>query len=1102
MIIKFLFSILILVLFAFNINSQSVKFFHYTTDDGLSQGTIKTVFQDKSGFMWFGTDDGLNKFDGSTFTVFQNNPLDSSSISNNNINAIIQDKEGLIWIGTDWGLNSYSPVTNKFKQYLQNPKKEYQLSDNVIQCLIEDEYGIIWIGTENGGLVGFDKNIKKFTVYKNNPKETSSLPSNNINCITQTHDGNMWLGTNVGFSKFKKISGLFINFKFNDSKDSLWNTYNNKVTCIFEDSKNRFWIGTDKGGVNTFDINTNQFQDFGLKTTENVENKKNRIRAIIEDADHKIWVATSAGLTYFDEEKINFVKYYQNQNDINDNFSLNFNDLYSLYKDKSGSIWIGTYGNGINVFHPKRIIFNHFRKNDYDPKEFTSNLIHGFAQKKDGSLVIGTNGGGLLKFNKEKSSVLNLKNLYPKIHNSILSIHVDKEDIIWLGTWGNGLQMFDEKNKIVETIELENNKTLNNTILCIYEENNILWLGTYSGGLIKFNKKTKESTFYNTSNGLGSDKIFCISGNNTDTLFIGTRYGGLNIFNKKTEKAISYFVDKKCTSCISSNTVINIYDDQKGNLWLATESGLNKFQKKSQKFITYYKHDGLPNDHIYSIIPDSEGYLWLSTNKGICRFNPNDSIINSQSFRNYDVNDGLQGNEFNQCSYFNSKSGELYFGGTNGFNSFFPINLNEHTFNPDVYLTSFKVFDIEQNLDTNISLKKEIILNYKENFLSFEFVGLDYVFTAKNKYSFKMENLDDEWSIPSSRRYASYPNMQPGEYIFKIRTLNNNYQWSNKELSFQIIIKPPFWKTWQFILITILFIILVVFIFFRYRINKIKQEKKFLEESVNQRTNELIKKNNDITNSIKYAKKIQEALLPSHSYLNEMFDDSFIYFKAKDIVSGDFFWASKIDNKVIIACGDCTGHGVPGAFMSIIGNNFLMQIINERKITNPDTILSELNLAIINALHQTNGHHEENIDGIDIAICTIEDDILEFSGANSSIYIVADKKIHYFKGDSISTGGTLVKVEKKYDKIRFKLRKGDMLYLFTDGFSNQFGGEEGKKYLLKNFQEFIFELSKKPMCEQYLEIDNELKSWMLNHTQIDDILIIGITINSLSNKSN
>ena len=1091
---KLLNIILIILLFTFSVNSQSVKFNHYTTDDGLSHGIVKSIFQDKSGFMWFGTEDGLNKFDGYNFTIFQNNPIDSNSISNNVINAIIQDNEGLIWIGTNWGLNSYNPINNKFTKYLQNPNSDYQLSDNVIQSIFEDEYGIIWIGTENGGLVGFDKKIGKFTGYNYNPNETSSLPSNNINCIFQSKDGNMWIGTNVGISKFKKLTGLFINYKLKDSVDSLWNSINNKVTCILEDSKSRFWIGTDNNGINLFDKNTEQFQNFSLKSIENAENSKNKIREIIEDADHKIWFATSSGLTFFDEEKKEFNKYYQNQNDIDDNFSLNYNDLNALYKDKSGSIWIGTNGKGINVFHPKRIKFNHYRKSDYDQKEFTSNLIHGFAQKKDGSIIIGTNGGGLLKFNKKENTIINLKNQLNEIHNSILSVFIDNDDIIWLGTWGKGLQRVDEKNMKVKTYELNNNS---NTILCIYEEGDFLWLGTYSGGLVKFNKKTEKSIFYNTSNGLGSDKIYCISGSFTDTLFIGTRYGGMNIFNKKTEKATSFMVNKNCENCISSNTVNYIYDDLQGILWLATESGLNKFEKKSKKFIKYFKYDGLPNDHIYSIIPDSEGFLWLSTNKGISRFNPNDSIITSKSFKNFDVNDGLQGNEFNQCSYLQSRTGEFYFGGTNGFNTFYPVSLNENNFNPSVYLTSFKIFDIEQNLDSNISIKKTIVLDYTQNFLSFEFVGLDYVFTSKNQYSYKMDNLDDEWSHPSSRRYASYPNIQPGEYVFRVRAMNNNYQISNQEYSIQIIVKPPFWKTLQFIITTSILFILITFILFRYRIRKIKKEKKALADSINKRTIELIKKNNSITNNIKYAKRIQEALLPAHNLLKEIYFDSFIYFRPKDIVSGDFFWISQVNDTTIIACCDCTGHGVSGAFMSIIGNSFLMQIVNERIITHPGTILDELNNSIVNALHQKDGTHEDNIDGIDIAICSIKGDILEFAGANRPINIITDKKLHYLKGDITSTGCTLRQVEKKFTTTRFKLRKGDILYLFTDGFSNQFGGEEGKRYLLKNFQEFLFELSKKPMCDQYYEIDTELNSWMLNHEQIDDILIIGITIDNL-----
>lgn len=1082
---KFLLAIFLLI-YTFSLAfTQAIKFTHYSTNDGLSQGTVKAILQDKNGFIWIGTDDGLNKFNGYEFNVFHNNPSDSTTISNNDINAIIQDKEGIVWIGTNWGLNSYNPITSKFTQFLQNPSKEHQLSDNVIQTILEDEYGIIWLGTENGGLVGYDKNINKFTVYKNNPKESASIPSNKVNCLIKARDGNIWIGTNEGLVKFKKLSGIFVTYKQSTDLDTTWNKSKNIITSIFEDDNGIFWIGTDKAGISTFDPKTETFVDYGIKITDN--NKINRIRGIVEDNNKKIWIATSHGLSFYDEKSNSFNKYITN--DPKDIYSLTHNDLYSIYKDNTGSIWIGTYGNGLNVFHPNRIKFQHYRKNEYSENEFESNLIHGFAEDKYGNLLIGTNGGGLMSFNRKNNTFSMLNKKVPEIYKSILTVHVDKDNIAWLGTWGNGLQKLDLNTMKIKTYDTKNSGISGNTILCIYEENGILWLGTYSGGLIRFDKTTEEVKIFNTRNGLGSDKVFCISGNNTDTLWIGTRYGGFNIFNKKTENAITFMLNKKNSASISSNTVISLYNNN-GEVWLATESGLNKFIKSTGEFKKYYRADGLPNDHIYSVQPDDYGNIWLSSNKGITRFNPNSKQI---LFKNFDVNDGLQGNEFNQCSYYKSRTGELFFGGTNGFNSFNPALLNEFKYIPKTYIYSMKIFDNEYIADSAVYLKNEIILNYKENFISFEFVGLDFIFPLKNQYSYMLEGLDNDWSSPSNRRYASYPNLQPGVYTFKVKSMNNDDTWSANPASIRIIIEPPFWRTTSFIIFSSLFIILLVIILIRLRIMQIKKENKVLEDKVKLRTHELIQKNNDITSSIKYAKRIQEAILPSHKRLKKYFSESFMLYKPKDIVSGDFLWATQIENTKIIAVVDCTGHGVPGAFMSIISNNFLKQIIIDKQITNPGKILSELHTKIMTTLHQQN-ENDDSADGMDIAICTITDDLLEFSGANRPIYILSNRFLNTLRGNKLSIGGNDNILDKKFDTIRFKIKKGDNIYMFTDGFADQFGGNEGKKYMVKNFQNLLNNISTKNHQEQFEILDNEFSSWKKDYEQVDDVLVIGFKI--------
>ncbi|TAL60588.1 MAG: hypothetical protein EPN85_06990, partial [Bacteroidetes bacterium] len=418
-----------------------------------------------------------------------------------------------------------------------------------------------------------------------------------------------------------------------------------------------------------------------------------------------------------------------------------------------------------------------------------------------------------------------------------------------------------------------------------------------------------------------------------------------------------------------------------------------------------------------------------------------------------------------------------------------------------VYITSVKKLGKEAELDSSVNDKKHIELSYKDNFISFEFVALDYIFPEKNKYSYTMDGLDNDWSPPATRRYVSYTNLPGGNYVFRVKASNSDGVWNEAGTAIHIKVIPPWWKTNTFYSLCVLLSISSVFGFIRYRTAKVEQEKKILEHKVAERTAELAQKNKDITSSIQYAKRIQQAILPTKEQIQKHFPDSFVLFKPKDIVSGDFYWFGEKNGRRIAACVDCTGHGVPGAFMSMIGTSLLNQIILENGITQPAAILSSLNHGVRAALKQgtqtdPDSYRDETTDGMDIALCSIDlqKREVQFSSALRHLIVISDNKLEKIDGNKSPIGGYQLDAGHAFtNHIKF-LKKGDMLYMFSDGYADQFGGERGKKLMIKKLHETLMNVNIMPMLEQRVLLDKAFEDWRGKHSQVDDVLVIGIRV--------
>jgi ligand-binding sensor domain-containing protein/serine phosphatase RsbU (regulator of sigma subunit) len=1072
--------------------AQELKFGHITADQGLSMGVVNCVLQDSRGFMWFGTQDGLNKYDGYNITVYKNNPLDSNSLSNNFINALYEDKNGILWIGTDGGgLEGYSLITGKFKHYHYEKNRKTSISNNKIRSILEDSEGMLWVGTDEG-LNVFNRATGEFRRFLNDRNDPESISNNAAWCLHQTADGTIWIGTSGGgLNSYDTKKNVFLHYERRDETTGAVVENSNQIRSIHEDKDGIFWIGTFGDGIQIFDPRSGTF----LKNLVNKENDPNclghnGITSITEDASGVLWIGTyGGGLDQYFKKTGRFRHYKFDEKNQN---SINSNQIKCIYHDKVGSVWIGTEGGGVNTHFRASSKFQYYKKKDDSGNSLQSNVVLALLEDRSGLVWIGTSQGGLCTLDRETDTYTQYPQLSTASNNSVLSLCEDKDGWIWVGTWGKGLNSYDKKTKKVTSYPLFNNQNNGTIISIIQDHKGVLWIGTYKGGIFSYDKEKKIFQHYTIESGLSSNNIYTIFEDSKGIIWIGTEGGGVNALNVKTGNVKIYARDEKINS-ISSNSINHIYEDPEKNLWFATANGLNRLDPRTEHFEHYFEKDGLPNDYVYCVMPDKQGNLWMTTNKGISKFNPHVKNENGAAFHNYDVNDGLQGMEHNQGAFFCSKSGEMFVGGVNGFNIFNPEKITDNQQVPPVRIISYKRFGKEVELDTLIYNKKYLDLSWKQNFFSFDFVALDYQMPGKNKYSYKLEGVDEDWSPAGAQRYASYTELSGGDYVFKVRAANSDGIWNDEGVMLFIRINPPFWKTKLFYAACILLIIAGFWGFLKYRTSAIKRENKVLEEKVEERTQELAQKNKDITSSIQYAKRIQLAILPPLEQIFRYLPKSFVLYKPKDIVSGDFYWFGIKDGRKIIAAVDCTGHGVPGAFMSMIGHNLLNQIIIENGITAPDQILNALHHGVQSALKQGTNVVDTS-DGMDVAICSIamDDSELLFAGAYRPLFIVNGTTFERIEADKFPIGGSQLEAERKYKSHSVKIRKGDTFYMSSDGYADQFGGEKGKKFMVKRFNELLLKIQDKPMEEQGKILEETFNEWRGEYQQVDDILVMGI----------
>ncbi|WP_207429413.1 hybrid sensor histidine kinase/response regulator transcription factor [Pedobacter sp. SYSU D00535] len=791
---------------------QRLRFQHITTESGLSNNTVQTICQDRLGFLWFGTRDGLNRYDGKNISIYRNEIGNRSSISENLINKVFEDRGGNLWIGTAEGIDRFAPETETFEHY--NPDR----TPTEVRDIIEDKTGQLWIGT-NKGLYRFDKRTRKFSRWSNR------LNSIRINRLLEDNLGFLWLGTEIGLYRIEPKSGKLTSFPVRPGDPE--SLQSRVIHELFQDGKGRVWVGMSEGGLALYNGRKASFTTYkadpGFASNPQTTNSlpHNDIRSITEVEPGMLWIGTeNGGLCVFDTRRGSFTTYQPN---IADPASLSHDSIHSLLKDQQGNVWVGTWAGGVNYYSASLLKFPLYNK--FPQAEFPG--VESVARDQDGLMWLGVVENGLYSYNPQNNKFTYYPN--PNIERFEVGIYSIKElnkDTLVLATRRGGMAFFDKKkHTFTHFLPREGRNSIGghelNTVLV--DQNKDIWSGGWNTGVSRFSHRTKTFTNYKhnpTKPGSpASDLIYTIFEDRAGRIWIGTGGGGLDLYSPKTNSFVHFRHEKDNLNTLSHNTVISIYEDRRGRFWVGTSNGLNLMDRQRRTFKVFTQKDGLPNDVINSIVEDNEGNLWLGTNKGICCFNPD-----SKTVRSFTPKDGLQGNEFLMNAAARDNAGKLYFSGYKGLNIFHPRHIRYNRAIPPVFITSFSIGNKPvpigaegSPLSRHISQTKEIRLSYDQSVFSFNFAALNYISPEENKYAYKMEGFEKDWNYVGNKHTATYTNLDPGNYTFRVIASNNDGFWNKKGTAVTLIISPPFWETWWFRVVVLILVLAAAYRAYRFK---------------------------------------------------------------------------------------------------------------------------------------------------------------------------------------------------------------------------------------------------------------------------------------------
>jgi len=832
-----------------------------TGEAGLPSGNVYGIAQDTQGFLWFATGDGLSRYDGYAFRNFRFDRNNPGSLGNNTVVSIRSGRGGVLWLGTTGGgVDRFDPVTETFTHYRHDPGNPNSLSSNSISKvgLLEEPQGILWVGTSDSGLNRLDPATGAATHFRHDPQDPNSLSSNSIESVSRDSHGTLWIGTaDAGLNRLDPVSGQITRYTSNpDDPHALPDL---RVYGTHEDRAGTFWVMTSKG-MASLDRRTGLFTRHAISAGRRDEASLNAVLAVHEDENGTLWLGTEgAGVLKFDPSQRQLVKY---KHDPANPHSLRNNFVSAFWEDPSGTLWVGTLGGGANRLSTRPPRFALYRHGQ-DANSVADNFILSLFEDSNGIVWIG-NDRTLNRWDRSANTWRTYRHdpADPSSisNGSVTATQEDPDGTLWFGTFNGGLNRFDpgtNRFKAYRTSPNDPHVLSDDVVRSLHRDSSgVLWAGGWNNGLNRFDRATETFRQFRHDPGnpasLGGGSVTDIYEDRARTLWVATEGGGLSRFDPATETFRRYRNEPKDLASLPDDAVRVLHEDQAGQFWVGTAGGLCAFDRSTGTCAAVYtQKEGLPNDTIQGILEDAQGQLWISTNHGLTRFNPKTGI-----FRNYDVLDGLQSNEFNVFTAFykSPRTGEMYFGGINGFNVFHPDSIKDAPFIPPVVLTDFRLFGksvpvggSDPVLTQSISRTEALTLPHFQNSLSFEFSALSYVAPTKNRYRYRLEGYEEVWrEVGSNERLAVYTGLPPGQYLFRVLGSNEDGVWNDQGTSLKITITPPWWAAWWFLGLALALVLGLAYSGDRLRINRIRRYSQQLEREVSERTAELAKRNQEL----------------------------------------------------------------------------------------------------------------------------------------------------------------------------------------------------------------------------------------------------------------
>lgn len=777
---------------------HSIPFVRLSLEQGLSQAAINSMAQDRVGFLWVGTQEGLNRYDGYDFTSFTPPDADDAALLQDWIQVLLVDNDGALWVGTkSKGLLRIDPDTGVLEHFHHDPDDPQSLSNDRIWALCQDREGALWVGTEQGlnRLDVVQHQFERISFSSNNSPGNDEL---RVTSINQDAAGHLWIGTDGdGLIRRDQSDGSTRHFRHDpDDTSSL---SENRISKVFVDRQDRLWIGTYSGGLYRLDRVGDQLVDLKQHLNDSHSVPASRVRDIFQDQTGHIWVGSDGGLSQWIEDAQGFVRYVHERTNP---LSLSENRVNTLFQDRGGVIWVGTY-NGLNKWNPLIGNFGHYQQDPTIPQGMANNVVTSFHGDDKGTVWIGTYGGGLQAFDSRTGAFQ--PGLDALRDEKVMALHVDSQGLVWLGTHNRGLFQLNpesgERRHFMHDPERKESLSYNGVTALLEDRTGAMWIGTYRGGLNLFDRTGGGFTRFrhepSDPASLSSDQVLVVMQDRDGVLWIGTDGGGLNRYDRERNGFTSIRHNQDDSRSLRSDSVWVVHESAAGDLWIGTGGGgLSRWlaadrQRGKQTFTHYTREQGLPSNSILGILSDRQGHLWISSNRGITRLNPLTGAIH-----NYDIADGLQGYDFNQGAYYRSADGQFFFGGSNGFNSFNPATIKENSHAPEVVLTAVKKYN--NPFDPGIPLEQldKLNLTYDEDMVTFDFAALDYTDPAGNRFMYRMDGFDDEWVDASHLRRATYTNLPSGNYNFQIKAANSDGVWNETGFKLAIEVSTAPWQTW------------------------------------------------------------------------------------------------------------------------------------------------------------------------------------------------------------------------------------------------------------------------------------------------------------------